>query len=166
VIAWDCHEDINGGEKTMKAKEIPVFDLIKRNVVTIGPNEPVQTAARLMKQENIGCLIVVDGRDPVGMVTERDFLTKILAEGRPYHAIKVKDVMSSPLMTISPSTSVFVAAEKMVELGVRRFPIMDEDKILGVITESDLLQFAPDLIEVTRAYLPPEGEMVGGGTYF
>ena len=158
--------DITEGNKTMKAKEIPVFDLIKRNVVTTGPDAPVQTAAQLMKQENIGCLIVVDGRDPVGMVTERDFLTKIIAEGRHYHAIKVKDVMSSPLMTISPSTSVFVAAEKMVELGVRRFPIMDEDKILGVVTETDLLQFAPDLIEVTRAYLPPEGEMVGGGTYF
>ena len=150
----------------MKAKEIPVFDLIKRNVVTIEPDAPVQTAALLMKQEGIGCLIVVDSRDPVGMVTERDFLTKILAEGRPYHAIRVKDVMSSPLMTISPNTSVFTAAEKMVELGVRRFPVMDEDKILGVITETDLLQFAPDLIEVTRAYLPPEGEMVGGGTYF
>lgn len=150
----------------MKAKEIPVFDLIKRSVITVDPDASIESAAFLMKQEGIGCLIVMDARDPVGMLTERDFVTKIIAEGRPYHTIKVQDIMSSPLMTISPDTSVFTAAEKMVELGVRRFPVMDESKILGVITETDLLQFSPDLIEITRAYLPPEEAGEGGGTYF
>lgn len=135
----------------MNAKDVPIRKLIHRDVITIAPDCGIDDAARLMKDENIGSLIVKDVDEMVGIITERDIVTKVVAEYRPVKAMKVKDVMSSPLITVPPDTSVCEAAKKMAMLEIRRLPVMDDGKLLGIVSETDVIRFSPDLIEVTRS---------------
>ncbi len=129
---------------------MPIRKLISRDVVTIGPDHGVDDAAKKMRDEEIGSVMVKDDGQIVGIVTERDIVTKVVAEYRPVKAMKIKEIMSSPLMSIDPDSSVFDAARKMATFEIRRLPIMDGPQLLGVVSERDLLRFSPDLFAITR----------------
>jgi CBS domain-containing protein len=107
-----------------------------KRVLTIESQETVFEAAKLMSQKEVGDLIVVDNEMPVGIVTERDFVRRIMARGKTLDT-KVSDVMSSPLVTISPDASVKEAARKMVKHRIRRLPVLKEHKLMGIIVVSD-----------------------------
>jgi CBS domain-containing protein len=139
----------------MNPKETPIRKLITRDVVTIGPEVGVDQAAERMRDEEIGSLIVKDGNKMVGIITERDIVVKVVAEYRPVTAMKVKDIMSAPLISVSPETSLYEAAKMMAAREIRRLPVMDGDTLLGIISERDLLTSAPTLIGVTRSNLGP-----------
>jgi CBS domain-containing protein len=113
-----------------------VKSLMTKRVLTIESQETVLEAAKLMSQKEVGDLIVVDNEMPVGIVTERDFVRRIMARGKTLDT-KVSDVMSSPLVTISPDASVKEAARKMVKHRIRRLPVLKEHKLMGIIVVSD-----------------------------
>ncbi|RLF47097.1 MAG: CBS domain-containing protein [Thermoplasmata archaeon] len=96
------------------------------------------------------------------MVTERDVLTKVVAEGKDPKNVKLEDIMSSPLISIEPKTTLYEAAKKMALLNIRRLPIMDGGKLVGVITETDLLKISPELIEITREFVAINDSLVPG----
>jgi CBS domain-containing protein len=107
-----------------------------KRVLTIESKETVLEGAKLMSQKEVGDLIVVDNEMPVGIVTERDFVRRIMARGKTLDT-KISDVMSSPLVTISPDASVRGAARKMVKHRIRRLPVLKEHKLVGIIVVSD-----------------------------
>ena len=107
-----------------------------KRVLTIESKETVLEGAKLMSQKEVGDLIVVDNEMPVGIVTERDFVRRIMARGKAFDT-KISDVMSSPLVTISPDASVKGAARKMVKHRIRRLPVLKEHKLVGIIVVSD-----------------------------
>ena len=107
-----------------------------KRVLTIESKETVLEGAKLMSQKEVGDLIVVDNEMPVGIVTERDFVRGIMARGKTLDT-KISDVMSSPLVTISPDASVKEAARKMVKHRIRRLPVLKEHKLVGIIVVSD-----------------------------
>jgi CBS domain-containing protein len=113
-----------------------VKSLMTKRVLTIESQETVLEAAKLMSQKEVGDLIVVDNEMPVGIVTERDFVRRVMARGKTLDT-KVSDVMSSPLVTISPDASVKEAARKMVKHRIRRLPVLKEHKLMGIIVVSD-----------------------------
>jgi CBS domain-containing protein len=113
-----------------------VKSLMTKRVLTIESQETVFEAAKLMSQKEVGDLIVVDNEMPVGIVTERDFVRRVMARGKTLDT-KVSDVMSSPLVTISPDASVKEAARKMVKHRIRRLPVLKEHKLMGIIVVSD-----------------------------
>jgi CBS domain-containing protein len=113
-----------------------VKSLMTKRVLTIESKETVLEGAKLMSQKEVGDLIVVDNEMPVGIVTERDFVRRIMARGKTLDT-KISDVMSSPLVTISPDTSVRGAARKMVKHRIRRLPVLKEHKLVGIIVVSD-----------------------------
>jgi len=131
---------------------VPVLELMSKNPVTVSTEVTVSEAAMLMKDRCIGSLIVVDGQAPVGIVTERDLVTKVLALGLSVTDTRVKDVMSTPLVSIHPHMETAEAAEKMAKLKIRRLAVVDSGKLVGLITENDILRIWPNLIEVTREY--------------
>jgi len=92
-----------------------------------------------MSQKEVGDLIVVDREMPVGIVTERDFVRRVIAKGRTVD-MKVSDVMSKPLITIGPSASLKEAARKMGEHKIRRLPVMKQHKLVGIIVVSDFMR--------------------------
>ena len=113
-----------------------VKDLMTKNVVTIDANKTVVEAAALMSENDIGDLIVMEDNIPVGIVTERDFVRRVLAEGKSTES-KVSEVMTSPLKVIDPDAPIKEAARRMVNKRIRRLPVIKDNKLVGIITAAD-----------------------------
>ncbi|MCW4005553.1 MAG: CBS domain-containing protein [Candidatus Bathyarchaeota archaeon] len=116
---------------------VTVESLMTKKPLTIDGEKTVFEAAQLMSRKEVGDIIVVDMEMPVGIVTERDFVRRIIAKGRSVD-MKVSDIMSKPLITIEPSASIKDAARKMGEHKIRRLPVMKTHKLVGIIVASDL----------------------------
>lgn len=135
-----------------------VRDIMASPPITAAPDLSVLDAARLMKQRDIGSLIVQDGTRAVGIVTERDLVVKVVAEGLDPRAMRLRELMSSPLLTVPPTMDVLDAARAMAKHHVRRLPVTMGNGLVGMVTERDILEVSPDLIEVTRARGPEESD--------
>lgn len=133
-------------------RKLPVSDVMSKKPVTIKANSTVANAAKVMKKNDIGSLVVLEKNRPVGIVTERDILLKVIAKEVSPKTKKVKSIMSSPVVTIPPNTDVTDAARKMAKLKIRRLPVVVKNELVGMVTESDILRVAPALIEITREY--------------
>jgi CBS domain-containing protein len=110
-----------------------------RPVVKIGSQQTVSEAANIMKECDRGSLIVMEGNIAVGIVTERDFITRVAAEHLPY-TTRISQVMSSPLRTVDANTSLKEAARIMFEHKIRRLPVVDGGALVGMIAAWDFLR--------------------------
>jgi len=116
-----------------------VKDIMKKNVITIDESMSIQEAAQMMTDANVGCIIVTRKDLPVGIITERDFVTKIAAEGRPLFT-DVSELMSLPLTTVSPDDTVWDAAEIMRRKGIHKLPVQEGNEIVGIVTTTDFVK--------------------------
>jgi CBS domain-containing protein len=107
-----------------------------KGVLTVDEEKTIFEAAELMSQKEVGDVVVLKGEIPRGIVTERDFVRRVVAKKTPLDA-KISDVMSKPLITISPEASLKEAARKMVNRGIRRLPVVEQHKLVGIIVVSD-----------------------------
>ncbi len=114
-----------------------VRDLMTVDVPLTTLNTPVSDAARLMRSTDSDSLIVFDIGRATGIVTERDIIRKITAEGRDPMRVHVGEIVSSPLITIHPDRSVREAATLMLEKKIRHLPVVKENRLLGIITLQD-----------------------------
>jgi CBS domain-containing protein len=106
------------------------------NVITIGVNETVLYAAKLMHQQDVGDLVVMEGNVPKGIVTERDLVRRVMALKKPLET-KVSEIMTDPLITIEDNVSIRDAARKMVKYKIRRLPVTKNTVLVGIIVASD-----------------------------
>ncbi len=131
-------------------RNLPLYrsteDLMTREVVTVAPEATLDEAARLMGEKHIGSLIVIKYRTPVGIITERDLLSKVLAYGILLKDQKVEDVMSYPLAGVSTSTKLKEVAKTMINKK-GRLAVFDAGTLVGIITASDLIKSLPDVPE-------------------
>ncbi len=123
-----------------------VKDIMSTDVSTIGPDASMSEAATAMGEKHIGSLVVVAEGKPIGIVTERDLLSKVVARDKDPKAVKVRDVMSSPLVTISPAATIKEAAQTMIKQKGRLVALRGE-KVTGIITASDLIKSLPEAPE-------------------
>jgi len=130
--------------------QVPVMEVMSVNVVTVQSKETVDMASKLMKDRGIGSLIVVKNGKPVGIITEKDIVAKVVAEDAKPSTVKVKQIMSSPVKTIHPHESIEDAAKLMAENRIRRLVVLEKGKLLGIVTENDIIRIWPSLIELTR----------------
>jgi CBS domain-containing protein len=135
----------------MRAR-VPVFEIMSQNPVTVGPTATAAEAASLMREKDIGSLIIVEGGKPTGIVTERDIVTKVAALDRRPSDVRVKALMTSPVVAIHPDAEVVEAAKLMSSRKIRRLAVIKEGQLVGVITENDILRVWPSLVEVTREW--------------
>jgi CBS domain-containing protein len=119
---------------------IKVKDLMAKYVVTIDVNKTIIDAAVLMSQNNVGDLVVIENNAPVGIVTERDFVRRVLAEGKSADT-RVSDVMSTPLRVIDSEAPIKEAARRMVNKKIRRLPVIKDNKLVGIITATDFARY-------------------------
>jgi CBS domain-containing protein len=116
-----------------------VKDIMTKNVVSIGADSSVFEAAELMSSSQLGCLVVVDGEAPVGIVTERDIVRRVVAKGLPVNT-KVSEVMSKSLITVDPDASLKEAARLMSSNMIRRLPVSRDNKLVGIIVAADFVR--------------------------
>jgi CBS domain-containing protein len=114
-------------------------DVVGTKLVTVGPEEPLSTAALQMRQHDVGAVVVVEGQKPVGMVTDRDLALALGAQdASPQGA--VKSVMTTPVRTVPDGAGIFAATQCMRDAKVRRLPIVDEDgRLVGIVSLDDLM---------------------------
>ena len=116
-----------------------VKDIMKENVISIDSEMTVRDAAVKMKEKNVGCVIVTKQDSPVGIITERDFVTRIAANEKAL-STTLSEVMSSPLTVIGPEETVWEAAEIMKSKGIHKVPVQEGNKVVGIVTTTDLVE--------------------------
>jgi CBS domain-containing protein len=119
----------------------PVRDIMTKEVITIDINQGAAEAARLMADKHISSVVVLEEENPIGIITERDFVKKICAKELEISRIKAGEIMSRIRTFADPETSIDVAIQRMLNHNIRRLPIMSEGKTIGIITVTDLAKY-------------------------
>jgi CBS domain-containing protein len=115
-----------------------IRDIMTKKVITIDECSTALDAAKLMAEKGISSLIVLNKGNPVGIVTERDFVKKICIKEAQISKVKIKDIMSKLRTFADPETPIEVAVQRMVNHKIRRLPILENGKLVGIITVTDL----------------------------
>jgi CBS domain-containing protein len=129
-----------------------VYACCQTNVVSVKPDATVQFVAGLMKEKNIGCVVVTDDHRPVGIITDRDIaLRTVTLCGEPETAL-IESIMTRDLRTIRKDTGIFDAIQEMKTSGVRRMPIVDSGgRLVGLLTVDDLIRLlAREMADIAR----------------
>jgi CBS domain-containing protein len=116
------------------------LDRFRTPLATAGLDDTVERAARTMRDRKVGCLLVTHDGHPIGIVTDRDLVVRVVAEGRDATSARLGDFVSYDPVTVSVHEGIESAASRMREHGIRRLPVVDEDgKAVGIVTADDLL---------------------------
>ena len=137
-----------------------VKDVMSSPVITVDENATVAKAAQLMADDHVGCILVTskEGK-PLGIITESDFVTRVLSKNIQPSKLTAKEMMTSPLITIDPDETLSEAARRMSQLNVRRLGVMYKGNLVGIISSKDILGIMPELIEIIQ-----EKARIEGGT--
>jgi len=137
-----------------------VKDIMTSPVVTIDEDDSVSKAAQLMTKHNLGCVIVTSKKEkkPLGIITERDLVTRVLAKNTQPTKLTAKEVMTSPLITVDPDETLSEVARRMSRLDIRRMGVMYKGNLVGIISSKDVLAITPELIEIIQEKARLEGE--------
>ncbi|MCS7142392.1 MAG: CBS domain-containing protein [Aigarchaeota archaeon] len=117
----------------------PVSKHMRRDYISLDVSSTVVEAARLMKSRGYGSVIVTRDNEPVGIVTERDILYKVVAEGRDPKITKLEEIMSWPLITVTPQTLVVEALATMSSKGIRRLVVVEGNRVVGMLSQLALV---------------------------
>lgn len=132
----------------MLASLVTVRDIMSKNVQVVRPDTPVQEVVATLSKFDISSVIVVQSERPVGIVTTRDVLSKVVVQCLAPRALTARQIMSSPLVTISGSATVEEAARLMAQKKVKTLPVMDDGKLAGVLTFTDIVFEVPTMLSV------------------
>ena len=114
-----------------------IRDVMTPNPRTVSPNDSIQSAARVMRDEDTGVVPVVDNGKPVGVITDRDIVVRAVAENRELNR-PVRDFVTTELVAVHPDMSVQEATELMSEHQVRRLPVIDNNRLVGIVSIGDI----------------------------
>jgi CBS domain-containing protein len=117
---------------------------IMRTIISVDSKTKTKDAARLMLEKRIGSLIANRDGLPFGIITERDFMEKIVGRGADASKVSVGEIMTAPLATIDASSSLVDASRKMVEKQVKRLVVTEHDNIIGIISQTDIVRHLAD----------------------
>ena len=123
-----------------------VGEIMTKDVLMIDKNKKVSDLLDEITEKNVGSFLIELGND-YGIVTRKDIVNKVIAYGEDMDKVKVEDIMSGPVLTISPDLSIVETARLMAKTGVRRFPVMENGKLVGIVSNSDILRTMKSKIE-------------------
>lgn len=127
---------------------VPVKEAMRYNPTTIGIEANVAKAAEKMCRDEVGSCIVLQNNVPTGIVTEEDINCKVVAKDRKPSEVRVSEIMSTPLITINVDKTVGDATHMMVNKKVRRLPVVDGNKVVGLVTVRDILSISNEMNEI------------------
>ena len=125
-----------------------IRDIMEKNVITIEKAKTAQDAAKIINEKDISFLVVMDEGLPVGVLSESDFVRKIAAEDKKSSDVPISDIMSYKFRSVGPTTTIENAVQKMLNNNIRRLLILEDDKLVGVITQTDLASYLRDQLLV------------------
>jgi CBS domain-containing protein len=151
---------------------IPLKEIMVREVVTSDLDLSVLEAAKLMRKYEVDCIVVLDQEEPVGIVTEGDIISELVSKDIKASRVKLKEIMTTPLITASPDDRLSDIAKLMARARIRKIPVMGDGKLVGIVTDVDIISASSEMnsimaelaeMDVERESLDGEGERVGQG---
>ncbi len=124
---------------------MPVKEIMTRNVATIDIKSDVQQLSKKMLDLEVGSVIITDKKLPVGIVTERDIVRKIVSRNLIPNDISIKELMTTPLITIPSTEDVADAMHRMVKMKIRRLPVVENARLVGIVTDMDLIAVSAEM---------------------
>ncbi len=118
-----------------------VRDIMQKNVITIQEDKSALDAAKLISEKDISFLVIVKDDKPIGVITERDFVRKIASQDKQASLTPLSEIMSYKFRWVEPSTEIEDAVQKMLNHNIRRLIVLEDEKLVGVITQTDLADF-------------------------
>ncbi|MGB9124972.1 MAG: CBS domain-containing protein [Nitrosotalea sp.] len=112
-------------------------DIMKNQVVTVDSSMTVMDTAKIMEDAGIGCVVVIENNIAIGIVTERDFVKRVVSRGIPL-STSIKKVMSSPLIVVNPDENIWEVAELMKQRRIHKVPVVHQNLLVGIVTATDL----------------------------
>ncbi|HDM92027.1 MAG TPA: CBS domain-containing protein [Candidatus Korarchaeota archaeon] len=143
-------------EEDSVGEGLKVSEVMTPKVIAISPDRSVAEAARIMKERDIGSVVVMEGEKLVGIVTERDIITRFVAkeDGRKPEDVKVEEIMTKNPVLIGESEDLIEAARIMSEKNIRRLVVVNrEGKVVGIISARDIVRVAPHVVFILRERL-------------
>jgi len=142
-------------------RSVPVREAMTEEVLTATPVMTVAKAAKLMSERGVGSIVIVKGKKPVGILTERDVLQKVVSADLRSSKVRVGKIMSTPILTIGPDVEITEAARVMIRNRIRRLPVVEQGELIGIVTASDMTSISPGLVEVLpeRPEIPASEEI-------
>ncbi len=131
---------------------LEVQEIMVDKVITTKTDATVKDAVKLMNKYEIGCLVVVENGKPVGIITERDLLKRVLAKSEKNKHKKVVEIMTKPLLSAAPNMQIEEAAKLMFHKKIKKLPIVEKGKLLGLLTLTDILRIQPQLIRMYKIF--------------
>jgi CBS domain-containing protein len=125
-----------------------IRDIMEKNVITIENDKTAQEAAEIIAEKDISFLVVINDGIPEGVLSESDFVRKIAAMDKKSSEVKVSDIMSYKFRSVDPTTTIEDAVQKMLNKNIRRLLVTDNEKLVGVITQTDLASCLRDQLLV------------------
>lgn len=135
-----------------------VRDIMTRNVKVVREDTNLHEVIATLSNFDINSIIVVQGERPVGIITTKDALTRAVEHGLPVTAITARMVATSPLITIDEEASVEQAAEQMRRSKIKHLPVVKEGKLVGIVTDSDIMFAVPSMISTMEEVCRPQGK--------
>ena len=128
-----------------------VKDAMSSPVVSLDEEAPSNKIANIMDKNDLGCVIIINkAGKPIGIITERDLVLRVLTKNLKPDTVKAKDIMTSPLVTIEPDATISDAARRMSRLDIRRLGVLYKGNLVGLISSKDILGVMPELIEIIQ----------------
>ncbi len=121
-----------------------------KEVITVDGESSVKEAADIMNRFEIGCLIVTGNGKAEGILTERDLLKRVVSPGKNPLTTAVRTVMSKPLIVVEPDMELEEAAKLMFKLKIKKLPVVDSGRLMGLVTLTDLARFQPQMIRILK----------------
>jgi len=141
-----------------------VKDVMSSPTITIPEDQSADKVAVLMGRHDIGAVIVTTKDErPIGMITERDIVTRIVARDMQPSKLTAREIMTTPLITIDPEETLNEAARRMNRLNIRRLGVMYKGKLVGIISSKDVVAIMPELIEIIQEKARIGNEIIAGG---
>ncbi len=147
VILSDQEQSEHGEQENLSLK---VEDVMVKEVITLDENATAQEAAEIMNKFEIGCLIVVSRGKAVGILTERDILKRLVAGAKDPKRTKIKEIMTSPLIVVDPEMELEEAVKMMFQMKIKKLPVVDEKRLVGLVSLTDIARFQPQMIKLLK----------------
>jgi len=136
--------------ETAKPNMAQIRDIMEKNVITIEHNKTALNAARLISEKDVSFLVIMKDDSPVGVLSESDFVKRLAANDKKASSVIISEIMSSNFRWVEPETELEDAIQKMLNSNIRRLVILDDNKLVGVITQTDLTGFLRDKLLVDK----------------
>ena len=127
---------------------VKIADVMRKSVVTVKPEDSCEKALKYMVELDIGCVVVAEDHTATGILTDSNLLERVFYDNKDPKGVTIKSVMSHPIRTVTPDDDLAEASRIMRDLGIKRLPVVNNKKLVGIVTETDIIAVSPALFEI------------------